>query len=74
MALPHGRLICGCGDAHEGDPRWRLIEAFVTEHGETVAVSTPSGSWMVPRAFIALHGIKAEDVGALAEKYGWKPA
>lgn len=67
-------LRCSCGDPHEGDSRWPLIEAFVAEHGETVQVTTPGGSWWVPRAFIALHGIKAEDLGALADRYGWKPA
>lgn len=67
-------IACPCGEAHEGDPRWTVIKKIVLEHGETVVVTTPSGSWNVPRAFIALHGLKGEDVGSLADKYGWKVA
>ena len=65
---------CCCGDSHTDDPRWPTIERFVADQGEFVQVTTPSGSWWIPRAFIALHGLKAEEIPALVDKYGWRPA
>ena len=67
-------MSCCCGDAHEGDPRWDFIQPLIDANGETIEVSTPGGSWKVPRAFIAFHGLKAEDLGSLADKYGWQRA
>ncbi len=65
---------CCCGDEHAGDGRWAIVDEIVAQFGETIVVATPAGSWNVPRSFIALHGLKGEDVGALADKYGWQRA
>jgi hypothetical protein len=40
----------------------------------TVAVETPQGRWRVPRIFIAAHGLKADELPALAERYGFERA
>ena len=66
-------MKCCCGDEHKYDPRWIIIKQLIAEHGETVIVKVVGqGSWNVPRAFIALHGFKGFDVGALADKYNWE--
>ena len=49
-----------------------MIEALIKEKGELVLVSTPDGSWNVPRIFIGMHGLKAIELPALAEKFGWE--
>ncbi len=65
-------LTCCCGDEHKDDKRWPLVQDFVDKHGETVIVTVPNGnSWRVPRAWIAFHGIREQEVPALADKYGW---
>jgi hypothetical protein len=37
-----------------------------------VIVSNPDGSWAVPRIWIGVHGLKAEQLKTLAEQYGWE--
>jgi hypothetical protein len=40
--------------------------------GPTVSVTIPGvGSCRVPRYWIALHGLKAQELPALAARYGW---
>lgn len=69
--------LCGCGEPlHYTD---RVVEAqvraLVDELGELVTVTAAGqGSYRVPRHYIALHGLAAEDVAMLAELYGWEPA
>jgi len=64
---------CACGQPlHYTDPRIQaMVQAFVDACGELVMVTTPAGSWWVPRHFIALHGLNAEDVPAIAARYGF---
>jgi hypothetical protein len=52
----------------------RLVEQQVADLGECVSVTlTATGqAFMVPRHFIALHGLKAPDLPALAELYGFE--
>lgn len=64
---------CPCGEQH--DPAVEMAAAyFENTFGETVVVTTPAGSWHVPRRWIAIHGLKGADVPALAAKYGWTAA
>jgi hypothetical protein len=44
----------------------------VDELGETIRVGTPWGTWLVPRHYVALHGIKAFEVPSLAIVNGWE--
>ena len=66
--------LCACGEAlHYSQPDVRRkMERLVQELGPTVVVRTSAGGWRVPRHYIALHGLMAEELPALAAKYGWK--
>ena len=67
---------CACGaPLHYADP-WvrRAVEQLVAVHGPTVQVTVPGGAWHVPRHWIALHGLRAAELPALARRYGWAPA
>jgi len=67
--LPDGRVVCPCGcNTIVSDE----VAHFVHTEGEYVTLSIPSvGRWRVPRAFIAVHGIRADQAQALAQAYGW---
>jgi hypothetical protein len=66
--------MCACGrPLHYTDPNnYRRVQAFVEELGPTLHVHCGGRSWLVPRHFIALHGLKASDLPALAAQYGFK--
>lgn len=65
-------MNCPCGQEHIGSPSLPHVAKLVQELGETVVVTAPAGSWHVPRVFIAMHGLKAEELASLADKYGWR--
>lgn len=65
---------CCCGERHEVTPNLAVVLTQVKELGEAIEISTLGGSWKVPRVYIAVHGLKAHEVGVLAKKYGWKEA
>lgn len=67
-------VLCPCGKPlHYKEPSSRtIVEKFIREHGATVVVVTKDGSWLVPRHFIALHGVKSIDLPVVAERYGFK--
>jgi len=62
--------MCACGrPLHYSIPRLRaFIEDQNARTGETVIVTTPEGSWEVQRHYIALHGLKADDLPTLGFK------
>jgi hypothetical protein len=62
---------CSCGESHAHDQRWLTVVELVEVYGETIVVATPKGRWNVPRAYIAMHGLKEQDLPMLADKYGW---
>lgn len=64
---------CPCGMLHH-TARWvvNYLNNVVSTRGVTVAVSTPEGVWRVPRVFIAMHGLKAGDLPALAHVHGFE--
>ena len=68
--------LCPCGQPlHYRNPESRTkVEAMVAELGMNVRISIPAGSWMVPREYIALHGVRATALPTLARRYGWAPA
>jgi uncharacterized protein YbbK (DUF523 family) len=49
-----------------------MIEQQIEELGESVRVTVPEmgRSFMVPRHFVALHGIRAKDLPWLVGRYG----
>lgn len=66
---------CPCGEVHE-------LPASVRAAYESVTAGLPPlmrvfvpdvGCWLVPRIYIAVHGLKADELPALAEQYGFAP-
>lgn len=66
--------LCPCGQPlHYRDPVQRaLVEAIVAVKGPLVEITTPEGSWMVSRHYVALHGLLATELPELAKKFGWE--
>lgn len=58
---------CACGQPlHYPDPAIReKVEQIVENLGPFVHVTTPEGTWRVQRHYIALHGLKAEELPSL---------
>lgn len=49
--------------------------AVIREFGPLVRWKGRDGEgYMVPRIYIALHGLVASEVRALAKQYGWEPS
>jgi hypothetical protein len=67
-------LPCPCGTDHSLSSRdaYAYIARLVARLGPTTIVSTAGGSWRVPRIWIGIHGLKAEELEALAEQHGWE--
>ena len=68
--------LCPCGKPlHYTDANIRAyVDGMISTKGPTIDVTTPSGSYRVPRHYIALHGIKAAELPWLAQKYGFERA
>jgi hypothetical protein len=67
--------MCACGKPlhYSCSAVQLLIEEQIADLGECIKVSLESGrAFMVPRHFIALHGLKASALPELAEKLGFK--
>jgi hypothetical protein len=66
---------CPCGEVHELSARVRAAYEAVTGGLPADAKIEIEGRvWSVPKIYIAVHGLKAGELPALAEKYGWAPA
>lgn len=67
--------LCPCGEPlhyRSGDYR-RIVEKLIAVLGPDMNVTTPAGSWRVPRHYIALHGVQADELPALAARLGFPP-
>lgn len=73
MTSPPG---CPCGDAHELSGEVAAAYEDITAGlPDTVAVSVSrAGAWLVPRVYIAAHGLEAGELPGLAERYGFAEA
>ena len=67
---------CPCGSTHPMAPGvLAVLDQITAGLPATIAIDVVgSGKWLVPRVYIACHGIKGADVPALAEQYGWPAA
>lgn len=66
---------CPCGEVHELTAAVRpAYEAVTAGLADTITVTTPAGSWRVPRIYIAVHGLKAAELPGLAGRYGFERA
>jgi hypothetical protein len=56
--------LCHCGKPlHYTDPVDEMkVRGFIEELGECMEIQTPAGRWVVPRHYIALHGLTAEEL------------
>lgn len=70
---------CPCGSVHEFPAVRRTIRgemepgvlARLLARRPHVKATIPGGTWRVPRIWVAAHGLKADELPALAERYGW---
>jgi hypothetical protein len=65
---------CDCGQPlhYASDVSRQRVQVMVDQLGPTVNLTTPEGTWAIPRHYIALHGLKAAEVPSLAARYGWE--
>jgi hypothetical protein len=64
--------VCPCGAVHELSAGTRATFENVTAGLPlTVAVEVSGQRWLVPRIFIAVHGLKAAELPELATRYGF---
>jgi hypothetical protein len=68
--------MCACGKPlhYSSALTQKLVEEQVAELGECIKITLPSlgRSFMVPRHFVTLHGVKAYDLPVLAKEYGFE--
>jgi hypothetical protein len=64
---------CPCGKPHMiARSTWIQFKAVTANlPGDEKVTVAGVGSWLVPRVYIAAHGLKAAGLPALAEQYGW---
>jgi hypothetical protein len=68
-------MSCPCGEVHELSAATRIAYENITAGlPPGVAVVVEGRGWFVPRIYIAAHGLKADELPALAERYGWAPS
>lgn len=65
---------CACGrPLHYTDPSLRkAVELLIAEKGSTIDVTVDGHTWQVPRHFIALHGVKADELPLLSSLLGFQ--
>lgn len=65
--------LCACGKPlHYTDAQLeRVMRLLVRRQGPDVVVHCGEGGWRVPRHYIALHGLRAEELPELAERLGF---
>jgi hypothetical protein len=66
---------CPCGEIHELSAATRVAYENITWGlPETVVIEVCGRAWLVPRIFIAVHGLKADDLPELAARYEFEEA
>jgi hypothetical protein len=43
----------------------KIIERLIEREGPTILVTVDQRSWLVPRHYIALHGLRATEIASL---------
>lgn len=66
---------CPCGETHEFSAEIRVAYENITRGlPETVTVAVNGRAWLVPRVYVAAHGMAAADLPDLAVRYGFAEA
>jgi hypothetical protein len=64
---------CPCGTVHEVDEGvWARFLRTAGGLSPDVTVVTPDGRFLVPRRYIAIHGLKAAELPELAARYRFR--
>jgi hypothetical protein len=66
---PDPYFRCPCGRSHRLSAE---VGELIRTAGPLALVTTPDGSWQVPRVWIAVHGLKPHELPALARAHKWK--
>lgn len=66
--LPPRRWACPCGEWHELS---KGAEEIIRDHGPYVLIPRGNETYVVPRVWIAAHGLRGFEVALLARQYGW---
>lgn len=65
-------LACPCGQVHELSAKTRVAyENVAMGLPPTVLVSVNGRAWQVPHIYMAAHGLRIDELPALAERFGW---
>lgn len=49
----------------------KYLREIIKQRGHEIKVTTPEGTWLVPRVYIAKNGLKAVELPLLAKRMGW---
>ena len=64
---------CVCGAEHSWPTETsEIIQGQIARFGECTTITTPEGSWKVPRVYIAAHGLIAAELPLIADVYGFE--
>lgn len=64
---------CCCGVVHRMTrDSWNKFQSVTRGKHPNMPVGTGLDCWLVPRVYIACHGIKATELPALARQYEWE--
>jgi hypothetical protein len=76
--MKHGAQImsaeyCACGaPLHYTNSFTReYMESMVKRLGENIRVQVSGRTWLVPRHYIALHGVMGAEIEQLAQEFGF---
>ena len=66
---------CPCGVVHEMAAGTKIrLDRVTAGLDPLLQVTLASGSWLVPRVYIACHGIAASELPEIAARYGFERA
>jgi hypothetical protein len=68
-------MDCPCGSEHQlSEAAWEAHRDLVARQGRTAVIAASGGAWNVPRLFVACHDPGADELAAIAKRYGFEPA
>lgn len=72
--MPTQRSACICGEDHEfHEDVFNLLMMNIVLIGATVEITiVGTGTWRVPRVYLAAHGVKANELPEVAARYGFE--
>lgn len=69
------KKLCPCGKPlHYNNPDYQQnVEKLIQQLGVDIKVDIiPGEIYLIPRHYIALHGLKANEIKQIAKKYGFQ--